>query len=329
MVKISFPTSRKVSCPLLIGAEELKGLDQIIDSYLDRIREDREKIIDEKARRTTDVHFGALKKKDKTPEKKAELLAHYKHDASEEVPEIRRVSLYLTRGREIQAETLSEAMSQPVGETEVPVGFSMSARIGKIDVRVSLSKFLRASLDIAVEPNESETAQELFGALSNWASAIEAPKWQQVWSEHHWLAYVLLFLWLLFGFVVQPLSHSSDAAKDSQRAEAHKLLAQGMNSANEQHALALLLAIESGYDPGARPEPLGVRYWGYVLVIALILILVAIAPEVSIGLWKGRRRLNSWRVWMRVVTIGIPTLLVGSLLLPWILYWLKLTPPTT
>jgi hypothetical protein len=60
-----------------------------------------------------------------------------------------------------------------------------------------------------------------------------------------------------------------------------------------------------------------------------MLFAIAIRPGMCIGLWRGKRRLDAWRAWMRIITFGIPTLLGTYVLLAWILYWLGLTPPLT
>jgi hypothetical protein len=246
--------------------------------------------------------------------------------------ESRSVSLYLTKGREIQAQQFSEATSQPVDEDEMAVGFSLRLRVGPIHATVKAGEHSfhwSKNLSVDVEPNDNEIAQGLFGALSNWASDVEAPKWQQKWSEHKWRAGVVLTIWLIVGVFAVPLYNWNRAAQGAAKQEAHKLLATGgVNSKNEQQALELLLTIESGYSPAGVPaSTLGLKYWGYISLGVMVLVAIAIYPDLCIGIWKGKRRLRAWRVWMRTLAIGIPSSIGLRLLLPWILYWLNLGPP--
>ena len=131
------------------------------------------------------------------------------------------------------------------------------------------------------------------------------------------------------GAIYIPLRNWREAGNSAAKEEARKLLASGgLTASNEQRAIGLLLAIESGYSPSSvRTPPLGLKYWSYVSLGGLILLAMTIYPDLCIGLWKGKRRLHNWRIWMRTLTIGIPSLIGVRVLLPWILYWLNLGPP--
>jgi len=250
--------------------------------------------------------------------RKRELLSTYTFT------ETRSSSLYLTRGREIQAYRFSEAASQPVGEQETALGFSSYVKVGEVEAKIRLRS---ERISIEVEPNHVEVAQELFGALSNWANDIEAPKWQQRWLQFKELAIALLLFALIIGFVLVPLFNWGNAGKSASILEARKLLASGINSSNEQRAITLLLAIASDYDPGLPAPSLGLRYWSYLLVSCVIFLIASSCPSVSIGLWKGRRQLRASRAWIRTVTVAMPTILASTLLVPWLLHWLRLRPP--
>jgi hypothetical protein len=189
--------------------------------------------------------------------RKKELYEDYKYR------EVRSVSIYLTRGREVTAKSFSDATNLPTGGEEFPVGFSVVMRVGEIKATINTGYRYHRQLSIEVEPNDSEVALSLFGALSNWAGGIEAPKWQQKWHGFGWLAIPILLLLLLIGLIAVPLSNWSEAGKSAEREEAHKLLATGViNGNNERRAMELLRALESEYNPpGVRAPSLGVKYW--------------------------------------------------------------------
>jgi hypothetical protein len=327
MAKLSFPTSTEIKGPLLIDPTQLEVLDQIIDRHLERIREYRNNVVNEQASKEAREGVSeGLMKEDQVASYEAkckrELLSTYRFG------ETRSFSLYLTRGREIQAHRFSEAASQPVGDQETALGFSSYLKVGEVEAKIRLRSSRSEGISIDVEPNHVEVAQELFGALSNWASDIEAPKWQQRWLEFKELAVVVLSLVLIFGFILVPLLNWGGAGKSASTAEARKLLASGINSSNEQRAITLLLAIASDYDPGVPAPSLGTRYWGYLLLSFVVLLIGSSCPSVSIGLWKGKRRLKARRWWIRTVAVAIPTIFVSSLLVPWLLHWLRLRPPS-
>jgi len=312
----------------LFEAEHLESLDRILERHLPQMQDDKiRRVAEEAAQRVRHAlrrqYIKVERAEASAAEYKQELVNNYKYRES------RTVSIYLTKGREIIAKNFSEAMNQPVGEDELPVGFAMQLRVGEITARVITGGHWHKQMRVEVEPNDNEVAQSLFGALSNWASGIEAPKWQQRWLEHKWIASGLLVFWLVFGVMLIPLSNWSEAGKNAAREEAHKLLAAGgINTGNEHRAIELLLAIQSEYRPPSMSTPsLGLKYWSYVSLGALILFAVTIYPELCIGVWKGKRRLYHWRFWMRTLTLGVPALLATYVLIPWLLHWLKLVPP--
>jgi hypothetical protein len=316
-----------VQCPLLIDAPQLEALDAIIDRHTDPLTSLRDKELDEAISRELQRRLtrGYLEEDqvEASKHKIREFTRSSKFDKDS-----RSATAYLTRGREIVGNRFSEAMSQPVGEQETPLGFALHFRIGNVRARVNIVDSWRKELSLEVEPNYSEAAQELFGALSNWASDIEAPKWQQKWVANRTFIALILFLWVMFGIIFVPVLNWEFAGRRANEAEARKLLAQGITPSNQKRALDLLLAIESNYDSGgANASLVGVRYWSYFGIGTLILVMAATPPHVSIGVWKGKHQLRRWRWWMTTVTVTIPLLLVGSLILPWLLHLLGLSPP--
>ncbi|HEY1421889.1 MAG TPA: hypothetical protein VGF20_00435, partial [Candidatus Acidoferrum sp.] len=274
----------------MIEIEHLEALDQILDRHLPQMREHNERKATELAveRSRQLILDGRLDERDAEAYKEKYKLDRLK---AYEFREWRSVSLYLKRGHEIQAQRFAEAASQPVGDDEVVVGFSVVARVGEIRAKLTAGGRWHEAMSLDVEPNDDEVAQGLFGALSNWASALEAPRWQQKWSDLKSFGGLLLFLLLLIGFLMIPLTNWGEAGKAAVKQEARKLLADGgVTPANEQRAVGLLLAIESEYSPqGAHAPPLGIKYWAYVSLGAITLLCVSIFPTLCIGLWKGRR----------------------------------------
>jgi hypothetical protein len=330
MAKISIPTIRKVKPPLLIEAAHLEALDQIIERNLVGMREyNNKEIADEAAKRVrTYVHRRLISEQNAAAEEEK-----YKKEfsASFEFREERSVSIYLTKGKEIKALTFSEAISQPVGDDELATGFLAYLKVGRMRAKVTLGpESWRPHLEVEVQPNDIELTQQLFGTLSNWASAFEAPKWQQRWVNMKWLPSSILFLWLMMGVLFVPLAQWSQAGAQANKEEGRQLLSSGgVNASNEQRAISIILAIESEYSStNVHAKPLGLKYWAYVIFGGLILGAVSIFPNTCIGLWKGRRRVAAWRWWIRLLTVGIPLSLLGYVLVPWVMYWFKISPPS-
>jgi hypothetical protein len=325
VARVSVPTERDVQGPLLIDSNQLDALDKIIDHHVGKLAKLKEDQLDEWTEETLqdELKSGVLKEEG-IDKRRPKIRDRIRNSLSRR--DSRSATIYLARGKEVQADRFSDVMSQPVGQDELPLGFRMSVRVGEVRADVETSRILE-NLSIDVNPNDVEAAQELFGALSNWASDIEASRWQQNWLKIRFAILLILSVWLFMGLIVVPLALINNAGTDAAKAEAHKLLAAGVNQDNEKRALELILAIQSEYDPGVRAQPLGVRYWSYFCVGALALLVASICPKISIGVWGGKPRLKRWRSWITTVAVTIPVLIAGSFILPWALHFLGLGAP--
>jgi hypothetical protein len=226
MAKITVPTTKTIECPLLIDKQHLESVDELIDRHVPQMRELNEERMSEMVADRVREYIGkGIIKEDGRAVYEEKFRKEIFNDY--EFREERSVSLYLTKGREIRAKLFSEAISQPLDEDDMAVGFSMRIRVGEIRALVKAGEPWGERMSVDVEPNENEVAQGLFGALSNWASDVEAPKWQQKWLKYKFIAGMFLSMWLLMGLIFIPLVNWGDAGKSTTKEEARKLLAAG------------------------------------------------------------------------------------------------------
>ena len=100
---------------------------------------------------------------------------------------------------------------------------------------------------------------------------------------------------------------------------------QGVNPTNEARAIQLLLYMELGYEPVPTPTVRnypGPQFWVYFFLILAIVIAFRLPPKGAIGIWAGKRSLEWQRGWVRLVSITVPSLLVGSFFVPILLHLL-------
>ena len=99
-----------------------------------------------------------------------------------------------------------------------------------------------------------------------------------------------------------------DRYKNDVKSQAHELLKDGITPDETEKALDILLKLQSGFLPKDYIErnPTSLRGW-YILVIcaALVGIIGLIPPKTNLGLGKGDQRVKRWRIWIRVVSVGI------------------------
>lgn len=331
MAKVSYPTEARIPRPLLVAEDQLKRLDQILDQSLAKLRLERDRKleadIDEDI--ADDLRRARIKKEDITSEYREKLTKQWLLRSSWREEE-KVFTIFLTRGREVTVESFAEAESQAISQDEVPLGFVCRMNVGPASLHVSVNGGWTEDLRIEVKPNDGEAAQEIFGALVNWANDVKAPKWQRRWYQLQLASVMLLSFIVLMGAILFPLLTWGEGVQESNREQARRLLAQGgVNSANEIRALELILAIESQYEPAGSQRRLpSARYWTYISLASVFLLIIAIPPTLAIGLWKGKEKLRREKLWIRIVTVTIPTLVVTSVVLPWVLHFLHLRPPS-
>jgi hypothetical protein len=234
------------------------------------------------------------------------------------------VTIYLSRGRTLAAKRFEEAVSQPHLMGEIPLRFRCDSEIGHLETSIALRSTWTTTLQISVRPTSSIAAQELYGALENWASEIRPPDWQRFWLQAASLFRFILFFWVLVGLPFMYFGIEREA-KYVYQPEAKRLLDQGINSGNEQKAIELILTIVSGAGPKNPVLRPGIRGWGYWAAITLVLGVLSFCPKAVIGVWRGKQRLKLWRIWITTVWVTIPLLVVTTVIWPRLLAILGLS----
>jgi hypothetical protein len=309
MAQLSYPTELTISAPILVDQTHLTSLDTVLDQYTERLRDEQEARIQtriERAlRRRSDDQISSGEDRKQI---ESEVRAEYERER-------RGVALYLSGGSTLTANRFEEAINQPHLTRELPVGFRCDFEIGQVEASISLRSRWESAIGITVRPNTSIAAQELFGALENWASEIRPPHWQRLWlAASMWIRF-LLFFWVVLGLPFMFFGVEQDA-KDVYQPEAKQLLQQGVNANNEQKAIELTLAIISGAGSKSSWFRPGIQGWGFWIAGLALLVGLSVRPEAVIGIWEGKRRLKFWRLWIRTVWVSIPVLILRSVIWP-------------
>jgi hypothetical protein len=245
-------------------------------------------------------------------------------------PRLEACSRYLTillHGSELPAGSFKQAFWHTTSQNEVAVGFIYNFRFGDAQalVRVSAdtnkeqqgSKDEAEVLEIRVVPQSSRISQGLFVALKAWAEEVGPSAYQRWLLSARGFARFFLAMMLIFGGLAF-FSPTTDF-KQFYKEEAHKILKEGVNQSNQQRAIELLLALQTDYSPpGLKRQQFGTVNPTFV-VIAVTLAILAVTPRICLGFWKGKRRLQLYRWWMKAVPGTIPALIFARYVLPQLL----------
>jgi hypothetical protein len=109
---------------------------------------------------------------------------------------------------------------------------------------------------------------------------------------------------------------------DTYVEQAHKIVADGVNDSNQHKAIQLVLALESHDEATSKSlmsgKP-GRRYWAVFAGVAFAFGSFTFCPTVVIGIWKGKSKLNRWRLWTKWIFVTAPGVVFLTILWPRVL----------
>jgi hypothetical protein len=238
------------------------------------------------------------------------------------------LTVLLSRERELKTSSFKEAMSLIDAQNEIATGFEFVAKAQDTTASVSLTLKHKGekeqeeySFEIKVSPPSEATSYRVFLDLKDWTETVEAPVWQQWLLFEPRVLYRIGLGFILLIVLATTLNTTPTKAeyKEALKQDARSLLHDGVNQQNQTRALELLLALESDYiPPGTKPQRARAPI-GWYLVAVYVLGFLSFTPTLCIGIWAGRRRLRWWKLWMKLNTVTIPSLILARWVYPQLL----------
>lgn len=216
----------------------------------------------------------------------------------------RQLTLLLKDKKRLMSETFEQAGRHLGIAAEAPVGFELQLQAGDIRCSLSIEEGYTPRLDLRVATAERSEGNELFAALRQWIDGVKPTAGQRWWVKLQGLQWFVWFSWLIVTLFIEAAIASSSPYEEA----AHKLLAHGLERADQLKALQILLALSSDYQPqGSAGLHLHAWFWVSLVAGLISCILLSIQPRVCIGLGKGETRVRRWRRWMSFVFFSIPS----------------------
>jgi hypothetical protein len=209
--------------------------------------------------------------------------------------------------------SFAEVVAGPEIHKENPTGFVVKVKAGKNSSEFSLNEGLFTNhVKIKVEPDSEPTAAFLV-EIERWAEAHRVNRFLQ-WWHRNWMVFPMLASLLLI--VAGPIVDSKITSNDgviAARAEARKLIDEGITDSNRDKALSTLLRLEVDTSPTVtrRFSP----WWALtVFATAVFVLIVGFMPPRSIlGIGRGKNVLYWRKKWFWFWTKFIPFGVVGTL----------------
>jgi hypothetical protein len=233
--------------------------------------------------------------------------------------ESRSVTVNARDGGSVEGKSFSELATLPHIQDKVPDTFSLTAISGPHRLEVALKTWDNRALEGSVSGEDQAFAEELFGKLQDWVSDTRPKRWLQIWRSGRFFVGLLLYLWCLMSMIVFASTSASVPGPSIIRQQARDLARQGVTQANEDKAIELILALQSGYEPAELPvihhyPPR--RFYLYFSAGIFALVAGLIPPKGALGIWGGKRQLQRQLRWVRFVSVSVPLWVATTVVLP-------------
>jgi len=232
----------------------------------------------------------------------------------------RNLTLYF-EGKKLAVQSFEEAMRDLSIAKERVSACELELECGGVSASLRFTKYIYARLDVKVSPEGLTESREIFASLSQWVDSIRAPRWIRLW--HAWRG-AQWFVWFMLALIGLSFAvHRNDELPWAHKEKARTLLAAGIRQDNQYEAIAAALALIAEYE---KPEPAReLRAW--VLWVlgagAIIAIALQFCPGLVMEIGSGVRSYRRWQIWVRFIEYTVPVTLVSSVLLPYVVEWLR------
>ena len=298
--------------PILVTKENLVALGKIIDAYTQKLGREGEQSLREHIERAESeipeppVDASAEEKKDYERRRNA-AVEREKGFHSDRLKVEQSVALTLPGDREVKAKNLAELLSHAAIESDIPT---------RLVIRVTKGLFSSLTFDLGNSGlYASIEDQETLGALRGWAAALAQSWWLRTWtkvgSTPGWV------MWLVS--IASSATVLTNGSRSLFKEQAYELLRRGLRAEDHPKAIAILLALESGYSPGTTRVVVPHWFWWLVCIGGVINIALSFGPpQLILGIGGGARTLRRWTAWIAFLKWAVPTVIVSGFLIPFL-----------
>ena len=124
-----------------------------------------------------------------------------------------------------------------------------------------------------------------------------------------WVLFCAAGFSILYLFVPEYSNYS-----ETLKTEAHQILDIGVNQANSDRAIEILLSEKFGYEPQGfqktekSKNPILIRLATLSVLLPLV---VLFKPKTTIGLGKNGNKYRVYKWWIKLITITVPLMLIA------------------
>lgn len=302
-------TNKKVEfkAPFLLDKAALLELGELVESERSKLEATRNRRIEEhvKERLSTSSYAGI-------PAPEAEEIVRsslpYRLESSN-----LSFTFKLDDGSECVSEGMRDAVIALEDSPHTPIALKIHIESAQVRVDLDIAPFMTRAAILEAGPAGDAGASSVWFSLKTWLDARESPwiaRTLKAWGSA--LGITSLAGFALLGMGVFGSSH------DPVRESAIELLEGGISPAETSRALELVMQkIFELNAPAAQTASVAETTLIWVLLVMATIWLISVPiPNVRFGLGKARFRHTVGRLWIWVLTRGLPFLVISAVLVP-------------
>lgn len=230
----------------------------------------------------------------------------------------KKISTSLTNSKTAEDQSIDNLLTSHELIEESPQDLRINIKSSKRSARIT---FKDNQLSINTTPETDELAREAYVQLQQWAKSNQPPSWQRIWVKNYSGIFLSAISLIFFIFIL--FSGQDTDINQSLKPAAQKLLKDGITEKQIPQAIELLLRHEfkqpySDAKPKAKNKtPLFVKIISFGGFAALAILFIR--PPLLLGIGRNEKKIRYWRTWIKFIGITIPTFLLSSIVLPYLL----------
>jgi len=305
MGQIIHPQKKELKGPWLLNQDDFESLNSVIDkidvllekSWLDNIKFDLQKKYKQIREEELDKRFEETKNERLFDKHEIECLIVSKDETK------------------LSDKSILGLLKDQSLSSLKPKSFNVKIRHGgnyENSFELKISNFYKGELSYEINCYDSNIKDEIQYEIDKWIEKHKPNSVLQVWSNYgSSITFILLVPFILLG--IHAFSTSYTTYQETLRLEMFELVKQGINEANRDLAIELLIKSKSGYLPDdfvpieKSKSPIWIRLFA---VAAFIYIASFFRPKTLIGLGKMKKTLFFYKFWIKLVLVTLPAFLI-------------------
>ena len=156
--------------------------------------------------------------------------------------------------------------------------------------------------------------------IEDWVEENKPKKFLMWWNKNFVFFPVLCVSVILITLLLFSSSSStSQLYQDSLLPQVQDILEHGIDENNLTTALELLLIKEYSYTPPSFQSNADPTIYLLIIIVCILVAIVgACCPKANIAIGAGRKKVQFWKTYIRIMTVSVPTLILLPLLINFI-----------